>query len=254
MVYVASVSFGKDSLAMLLKILEEGWPLDYVVFFDTGAEFQAIYNNAEKIKPLLKERGIEFKTLKPNEDFFYNMLERKINTRDSSEKIGRGWCGGNARWGTSEKMTKIDSCYNDLSRGYETIVSYVGIAADESERIARERNELKINIYPLIEWNMTEADCLQYCYDRGWNWLERIDNATSEREPQFVELYSVLDRVSCWCCRNKNKVELRNMYNMLPNYWARLRDLQDKIEQPFKNYGSIYELEAEFKAENEAVN
>ena len=92
MVYVASVSFGKDSLAMLLKILEEGWPLDYVVFFDTGAEFQAIYNNAEKIKPLLKERGIEFKTLKPNEDFFYNMLERKINTRDSSEKIGRGWC------------------------------------------------------------------------------------------------------------------------------------------------------------------
>lgn len=35
--FVASVSFGKDSLAMLLKIIEEGLPLDEVVFYDTGA-------------------------------------------------------------------------------------------------------------------------------------------------------------------------------------------------------------------------
>ena len=35
--YVASVSFGKDSLAMLLKILEKGYPLDEVVFYNTGA-------------------------------------------------------------------------------------------------------------------------------------------------------------------------------------------------------------------------
>ena len=60
MVYVASVSFGKDSLAMLLRLIEEDWPLDHVVFFDTGMEYQAIYNNMEKIKPLLKEKGIKF--------------------------------------------------------------------------------------------------------------------------------------------------------------------------------------------------
>lgn len=48
MVYVASVSFGKDSLAMLLRLIEEDWPLDHVVFFDTGMEYQAIYNNMEK--------------------------------------------------------------------------------------------------------------------------------------------------------------------------------------------------------------
>lgn len=41
MKYVASVSFGKDSLAMLLKLIEFKYPLDEVVFYDTGMEFQA---------------------------------------------------------------------------------------------------------------------------------------------------------------------------------------------------------------------
>lgn len=39
MKYVASVSFGKDSLAMLLVLIEENWPLDEVIFYDTGMEF-----------------------------------------------------------------------------------------------------------------------------------------------------------------------------------------------------------------------
>lgn len=51
--YVASVSFGKDSLAMVLYILETGMPLDEVLFYDTGMEFDAIYNNRNKLKKLL---------------------------------------------------------------------------------------------------------------------------------------------------------------------------------------------------------
>lgn len=46
--YIASVSFGKDSLAMLLLILEKNKPLDEVIFYDTGMEFQAIYNIRDK--------------------------------------------------------------------------------------------------------------------------------------------------------------------------------------------------------------
>ena len=36
MKYVASCSCGKDSLAMILALIEKAWPLDYVVFFDAG--------------------------------------------------------------------------------------------------------------------------------------------------------------------------------------------------------------------------
>ena len=34
MKYIASCSFGKDSLAMILTIIEHGLPLDEVVFYD----------------------------------------------------------------------------------------------------------------------------------------------------------------------------------------------------------------------------
>ena len=53
MKYIASVSFGKDSLAMLLKIIDEKLPLDEVLFYDTGMEFKAIYSIRDKILPLL---------------------------------------------------------------------------------------------------------------------------------------------------------------------------------------------------------
>ena len=56
MKYVASVSFGKDSLAMLLRLIEENKPLDEVVFYDTGMEFECIYKMRDKILPILKEK------------------------------------------------------------------------------------------------------------------------------------------------------------------------------------------------------
>lgn len=65
MKYIASCSFGKDSLAMILLLLEKNYPLDEVVYFDIGAEFKSIYNNVEKIKKLLEEKNIIFTVLKP---------------------------------------------------------------------------------------------------------------------------------------------------------------------------------------------
>lgn len=81
MKYIASVSFGKDSLAMLLRLMEENWPLDIVVFYDTGMEFDCIYKIRDKIKPVLKERGIEYVELKPKIPFLYSMLEKEVNSR-----------------------------------------------------------------------------------------------------------------------------------------------------------------------------
>ena len=55
MKYIASVSFGKDSLAMLLLLIENQYDLDEVIFYDTGMEFQAIYDIRDIIKELLKK-------------------------------------------------------------------------------------------------------------------------------------------------------------------------------------------------------
>lgn len=85
---------------------------------------------------------------------------------------------------------------------------------------------------------MTEKECLDYCYDAGITWHE-----------DGVDLYEILDRVSCWCCSNKNLKELRNIYKHMPKYWKKLKYMQSKIERPFKKYGNIIELEERFKKE-----
>lgn len=229
MKYIASVSFGKDSLAMVLRLLEENKPLDEVVFYDTGMEFQAIYNNAHRVEKLLKDRGIKFTTLKPKEPFKFKMLDKVVNKGKANEHKGYAWCGGKCRWGTTEKLRAIEKyCLGN--------VEYVGLAFDEKERVLKKRRGNKA--FPLVEWQMSEKDCLEYCYKRGYTWNE-----------DGVELYKILDRVSCWCCANKNIKELRNYYKYLPEYWKGLKDLQDHIDRPFKSNKTIYDLEKQFQGE-----
>lgn len=227
MKYIASVSFGKDSLAMLLRLIEEEKPLDEVIFYDTGMEFQAIYNIRDKIKPLLEQKAIKFTELKPKNPFLYTMFEKPVKKRNGEIQYGYSWCGGRCRWGTTEKLKELEK----YSKG---CIEYVGIATDEPKRLEKERKGNKI--FPLAEWGMTEKDCLQYCYDRGYNWNE-----------DGIELYSILSRVSCWCCGNKNLKELENYYKYLPRYWNEFKKLQEKTSRPFRGNYTIQDLELKFK-------
>lgn len=104
--YFASISFGKDSLAMLMLLIERGYPLDEVVFFNHGVEFQAIYDTRDKVIPILNDSGIKFTELYPEHPFLYSMLEKPVKKRGTNiiHKQGYSWCGGVCRWGTSEKM------------------------------------------------------------------------------------------------------------------------------------------------------
>ena len=97
-----------------------------------------------------------------------------------------------------------------------------------------------IGVLPLRDWGVTEADALQYCYTKGFVWHE-----------DGVKLYELLDRVSCWCCGNKNLKELKNMYLHLPWYWKKLKELQLNTDRPYRrNSGeTIFDLEERFKRE-----
>jgi len=234
--YIASVSFGKDSLAMLLRLMAENEPLDAVVFYDTGMEFDAIYRIRDRIKPYLEMFGIEYVELHPDEPFLYSMFDRPVQYRNHAGcHYGFGWCGGPCRWGTSQKTAAIRKYKKTLD---EPVTDYVGIAADEPERFDRAQQEGKI--LPLVVWGMTEADCLSWCRARGWDWIEQTRNGP-------VDLYDLLDRVSCWCCRNKNLKELRAIYEGLPEYWERLKGLQARLSEPMKGTGkSVFDLERRF--------
>lgn len=231
MEYVANLSCGKDSLAMVLRLLEEKKPLTKCVMFDTGMEYKAIYNNLEKIKKVLIDSDVELIVLRPKLDFLTEMLLKQVNGKNGNVHYGYEWCGGNCRWRTTSKVQTIQKYLNTVGE----YVQYIGIAIDEPQRIKKEKNK----IYPLVDWGMTEKDCLNYCYAHGWDWKEN-----------GIELYSVLDRVSCWCCGNKNLKELKNMYKYLPFYWTLLKGLQSRIDRPFRSDGkTIFDLEKRFEEE-----
>lgn len=229
MKYIASLSGGKDSVAMVLKLIEEKWRLDEVVYYDNGMDFNAIKDVIfNQIYPILKDNNIKLIVLHPKNSFMYDMFEREVHERCGGIHYGYSWCGGITRWGTSEKTRVCNSyCKNNPQ--------YIGIAYDEIERC-------KDKIYPLVEWKMKESDCLNYCKQKGIKWIEHTKNGD-------VDLYDVLDRVSCWCCSNKNLKELKSIYKYLPEYWEKLKFLQSKTNRPFKKYGNIFELEERFKKE-----
>ena len=48
---------------------------------------------------------------------------------------------------------------------------------------------------------------------------------------------------------NKNLKELKAIYKHLPEYWQKLKDMQDKTAIPFRDKETIYDLEERFKKE-----
>lgn len=112
----------------------------------------------------------------------------------------------------------------------------MGLARDEPKRFEKEWHPHRI--LPLNDWGITEAEALAYCYERGFDWRE-----------EGIALYSILDRVSCWNCGNKNLKELYNMYRYLPEYWQKLKELQAGTDRPYrrKTGETIFDLEVRFK-------
>ena len=49
-IHIVSFSGGKDSTAMLLRLLESGMPVDMILFNDTGLEFEQLYDHINRVE------------------------------------------------------------------------------------------------------------------------------------------------------------------------------------------------------------
>ena len=187
--YVLSLSGGKDSTAMLLRLLEEKRPVDLILFCDTGLEFPQMYEHLDRLEAYIGRPIIRLKAAHDFEYYFYEYTPKRNNPALSQYR-GMSWPGPRGRWCTGILKTRIVAAYLKKLKEEYTVIEYVGIAADETKRI-KDKN------YPLVEWGMTEQDCLSYCYRRGFNW---------------GGLYEIFSRVSCWCCPLQSLEELRKLY------------------------------------------
>ena len=70
MTYIATLSGGKDSTAMVDMLLRHGRPLDYIVFKDTLHEFEPMYRYVKRLSEYFKNRyGKDVIVLKPKISF-----------------------------------------------------------------------------------------------------------------------------------------------------------------------------------------
>lgn len=225
---IVSFSGGKDSTAMLLLMIEKNIKIDEIIFLDTGMEFPAMYQHIKQVERFI-DRSITI--LRAEKSFEYMMLEYEKQRGKNKGQKGYSWPDFRNRWCTSYLKKQVIKKYLKKYKGYE-IVEFHGIAVDEVKRL--EKNNEKNVRYPLAEWNITEKEALEYCYNMGFNW---------------DGLYNNFDRVSCWCCPLKNLKELKTLYLKYPVLWDKLKEWEQKTYRKFRSDYDILDLEYKFKKE-----
>ena len=114
--YIVSLSGGKDSTAMLLRLIEEGRQVDDILFCDTGLEFPEMYEHLKKLEQYIC-RPITI--LKADHSFEYYFFEYHPKRKKAAleQYDGMSWAGPKKRWCTGDrKSTRLNSSHRLESR------------------------------------------------------------------------------------------------------------------------------------------
>lgn len=242
---IANFSGGKDSTAMVLHMIELGEQLDEVITCDTGMEFPAMYEHIEKVRTIIEGAGIKYTTLRAEHSFEWYMFEHEVHSKKYGDHTGHGWPTPVIRWCTGWMKRDVINSYLSAIRKEREVIQCIGLAADETKRLARPNNTQVHHRHPLAEWGWTEADALAYCKARGFDW---------------GGLYDIFKRVSCWCCPLQSIGEFRKLWQYYPELWARLEDMENRLETQgtmyknaqFTERYSVKDLRARFEREARA--
>lgn len=231
MKYVASVSFGKDSLAMLIKIKELGLPLDEVIFVDImfddyiSGETPEMVSFISKAEKILKEKfNIEVTHLKgiTFKEQFYKVKQRGNHIGDNygfPYTIG-AWCND---------RLKMQPIKEYLRKQKKQVIQYVGIAYDEPKRY--ERLNHQTHIAPLYDLKITEKEAMEIC----------------EKYDLVSPIYKTSFRSGCWFCPKQRLSQLKWLYQKHNDLWNILKEMEKDSFNTFKPNATLKDLEERFE-------
>ncbi len=240
MKYVLQLSYGKDSIACLFAIEKLGLPLDRIIHAEVMAtkdipaelpemmEFKAYA--AERIKTRF---GIEVETVRQTltfEDIF-------LSTFKSGNHIGEiyGWPMNTGCWCTSRlKTDSLNRCSRLMAK---EDIRYIGIAADEPERIKRFRDKQNV-VMPLVMAGWDEAYCRKVCDDNG----------------MLSPIYTKAKRGGCWFCPTQGIEQLRLLRSEHPEWWALMLEWDQRSITTFDSKGrTLHDYDRRFQMEDEGL-
>ena len=219
-IYIASCSFGKDSLATILLALENNEPLDRVVFAEVmfdhklniSGESPEIINWIKKVGiPKLESLGVKVDVVQAKEDYV-SVCSKKFKEQKPNGKVYYGVQNSRPCYANSYlKLAPIKRYYQSFKKDFE-IIEYIGIAVDEPIRLKRLNGINKISL--LAKYGYTEAMAMEKC-----------------REYDLVSpCYQNGTRGGCWFCFNANITRFISVRKNYPEYWQAFRDLYYKTQ------------------------
>jgi 3'-phosphoadenosine 5'-phosphosulfate sulfotransferase (PAPS reductase)/FAD synthetase len=239
--YIASCSFGKDSLAAIHCRMQRGEPIDEAVYchiqFDaeTSAELpeHEDWIHAYAI-PLLKSRyGID--TTIVQGEYTYTDCFYTIYTKSRAKNgqiwgfpyLNGPWCNSRLKVRPLDKWAKNAGEYTQI----------VGIAADEKQRARKQIVTGKI--MPLVDYGVTEAEAFVICKTAGI--LSPAYNGGRSR-------------LGCWFCHNQRIGELRRLRKEYPALWKKLLALDEDSPVLFKPGKSLKDYDNRFWSEEAQIS
>ena len=236
MEYIASLSYGKDSIVIPELCMKYGLPLNRIVTVDIMAtpklhsELPPMVEFKKKADAIIKERyGIEVEHItadKSYEECFYTKYQKGKNkgrTYGFPMQIG-AWCNSRLKVSMLNQFNKAD------------ITQYLGICADEPKRIERLSGTNKVALPAQLGY--TE----KMCYDLA----KSLD--------LLSPIYENATRGGCWFCHNQSVDQLRFLRKNYPEYWLLMLKWDRESPVTFRPDGhTLMDFDKRFRLEEQGV-
>lgn len=210
MKHYASCSFGKDSVATVLLALEHGEPLDGVIWcevmFDRARgisgelpeHIEWIYNTAI---PAFERMGVKTTVVRGEKDYLQLFYKRRVAGKYAGKLCGFP-IGGRCEVNSNCKVGPIRKHMAQIGEH----VTYIGIAIDEPERLARIK---PWQVSLLAKYGYTEQMAYDLC----------------AKHKLLSPIYAMSSRGGCWFCPNTRISQLAALKHHHPELWAELEIL-----------------------------
>ena len=132
------------------------------------------------------------------ERLFYRLIQRGRNKGKiyGFPMVKGAWCNSELKVSALDSIAKVNNGKH--------IIQYLGIAADEPERI--KRHTVPGKCLPLVDIGWDEAYCRRWC----------------EENNLLSPIYTTAQRGGCWFCHNQSVDQLRLLRRNYPELWSLL--------------------------------
>jgi len=208
--YIALLSGGRDSTAMVELLLRENKQVDYIIFNDTLLEFDMMYKFIEKFNSYLKEKYNKEIIINKPKSTFSDWVFGKVTRGDRKGYIrGLPMLKDPCYWKRESKVYTTENFIK--ANNILDPIYYIGYTYSEQKR---SQVKLTNQIFPLIKMRKCEAD------------VDRILKDIDMINP----LYDYFERTGCAICPYQSDRAFYTLMIKFPEQWAKMKLFESELK------------------------